>query len=215
MQLHHTLFSALNCIYRNIPPTTPGREEHIYNMMSSVLNEITMDTQKRNMVVIDVGDDYAISQFALSTDLVRRLCNVFPMDSFQPSSPLGVVLLPCQMICCEKTIRMDSRHATMTLFDVGGPLSCMRYHGKCRKCGSTFYHGYSEDKKKEVRTYAGPTSPFLLVTSCIGFSKEFLRRLTDEIFIGVVSFESAAGEFSCSILDYFSTMALKKWAKSI
>lgn len=65
------------------------------------------------------------------------------------------------------------------------------FHGCCKKCGMTFYSGFSHDKKLNLRTFS-EDSKFFIYGSGVGFSVNLLQKTTYQIYVGAVSFESSA-----------------------
>ena len=194
MKLHNSLLNALNHVFESVPENTPHRFDHILSMIQPIMVFFDVELPSKDFVVIDVNDGFAQTPFVATLEVIRRLSNYLPLGKINTNVEKDLVLVPSQLICCKKSIRMDSRSASLLLYTETGVINVKNFHGKCCKCGSAYYHGYFEDKSKTRRSFLSEESAYVMVTATTGFSKKLLDDITHQIFIGVVSFEAAAGQ---------------------
>ena len=202
MKLHYGLLNALNHVFENVPEATPHRFDHILSMIQPIMVFFDADLPAKDYVVIDVHDGFAQTPFVPTLEVIGRLSNYLPMGKIDTNVEKALVLVPSQLICCKKSIRMDNRSAGLVLYTENGVVSVKNFHGKCVKCGAAYYHGYFEDKSKTRRSFVTEESEYVMVTSTTGFSKKLLDDITYQIFIGVVSFEAAAGTRAFTLITF-------------
>ena len=87
-------------------------------------------------------------------------------------------------------------HASITLYTEDGVKRARPYHANCAVCGKVYYHGYNHDKRKNIRKYELDGMEYFIATTKIGFSVKLLENITNQIFIGSVSFQSSAEIYS-------------------
>ena len=195
MKVHFGFLQVLNHVYKSIPQNTPNRYDHIHSSVEMVWRVYVSATEEKSMVIIDVGDRYSDSSVESNLEVLKKLGNKLPMREMDNSSlSTMVVLLPTKLVCCQKYLKMDGRYANTTLYTEHGVSMRRNFHGKCSKFEISYHHGYHYDKKTNERTYEVGSTPYLPVSSSMGFSLWFLCHITHEMFMGCVSFESAAGK---------------------
>lgn len=179
----------LRAVFHAFPTRTPHRLHHISQCISCQ----TWDEGGKD-VIINAHDNYSRTLFsASSVDHIISLDKYFgPPESQHINEPeTPIILVPTMLFCCEKAIIIDSRAADMMIYTDNAVREAKSFHGCCKKCGMTFYCGFSHDKKLNLRTFS-EDSKFFIYGSGVGFSVNLLQKTTYQIYVGAVSFESSA-----------------------
>ena len=168
MKVNYGLLLTLNHIYQTVPVNTPRRLHHVYECIESVWHLFSEDALQKETVIIDVGDQFAHDLFTLSPDSITTLSQYFPISNTNLPEQVArsSVVMPTTLLCCSSAIKIDGRHATTSVYTRHGLLHAKMFHGKCSKCSTVYYHGFSYSKLTNERTY-DVTAPYMFVTSAI------------------------------------------------
>ena len=165
----------LRAVFHAFPTRTPNRLHHISQCISCQ----TWDEGGKD-VIINAHDNYSRTLFsASSADHIISLDKYFgPPESQHINEPeTPIILVPTMLFCCEKAIIIDSRAADMMIYTDNAVREAKSFHGCCKKCGMTFYSGFSHDKKLNLRTFS-EDSKFFIYGSGVGFSVNLLQKTT-------------------------------------
>ena len=123
------------------------------------------------------------------------LNSIFPStfkDSLRPrfegcpgkNAMKSIILLPHEMTCCGKNIKMDNRPSHPLVYTTGTFIGAL-FHGECSKCKTKFYPSFKLiSGGTNGRIYYDPTdisSPYFQVTLKTVFSKSLLNDFTNNI----------------------------------
>ena len=101
------------------------------------------------------------------------------------------ILVPEENFCCGKLVRIQTRYANTRLYCESSVQQAKSYHGVCKSCKKSYYHGYYVDENS--RDYSGYLEDdFLMTSPNTGFSRRLLCDIESTLFIGAVSFEKMA-----------------------
>ena len=198
MRINLDYFIILCDLFKNVPPRTPKRLNVIQSLAEQIWQEFQQDSNPycKEEIFVDIErEETKLSEsFQINnvSELSEHMHRFTQMDSIK-SQEFEKILLPTMYFCCGKLITIDGRHfAAITLYTENGVLRGRSYHGNC-KCGKTFYNGFFDDKKNEIRKFDDPyETEYILFRSGVAFSRRMLINTDFQISIGVVSFESAA-----------------------
>ena len=76
----------------------------------------------------------------------------------------------------------------------------MYYHGNCRVCKSKLYYSYSEDGHQYRRFHDTNNQKYFVIATGIGFSVQFLKRVSLDISIGNTAFSKIADIYNSQFL---------------
>ena len=197
MLINEDLLFILKSIYGSVPARTPKRLEIIFECVREQLVE-SWNIDIGQQILINLGDEYGQSLFKADPSTIKRLDEYFKASAVIDfnlvlRNKLDVILLPIHYFCCDKPIKLDARHAQITLYTDNGVRKGRSYHGKCKMgCGKTYYNGFIHDKETNMRWFDDNQGEFLIFTSGVGFSYSLLKSVKFQVFLGAVSFDTCA-----------------------
>ena len=190
-------------VLKSVPSRTPNRIDVVLEYVRDLLADV--ENNHGNQKLIDVEINYCeIERFQLTLECIAAIqCFIPVMDAMVISRSDGTSLaptfaLPSKVWCCGKTIKILSRHANLKLYDVGQVRELKSYHGKCQRCKTSYYHGFSETSDGK-RFFNVDNCNFLMFTSGLAFSKSFLKFVDGLICIGGTTFEAAANVYNHTV----------------
>ncbi len=109
-----------------------------------------------------------------------------------------IVLLPPIHDCCSSPLKFDPRPSCPLIYTTSGTSVGAVFHGKCRKCGRSYYYSYWEMRDGEGATqryYYDPISnpqEYFQYSSSSLFEVRYLNDITNNIVFSAVTFQSRA-----------------------
>ena len=186
---------VLGEVLKSVPGRTPNRLDTIVEFTSAILS----DVGRINQNLIEVNVDCEIERFVISRACIDAVKWHVPLINeivykYDGSSLCPTIVMPTNITCCGKNIKILGRHATMKLYDIDIVRELRSYHGKCAKCKKSYYHGYCEDENG--RRQFQPNWEVLMFTSGMAFSKRFMKYMDSMICVGGTSFERATNVYN-------------------
>ena len=140
---------------------------------------------------------YDKTEFTLTHENLHRVENninqlLYKVTNRDSSPIFTKIVIPNDYLCCGKLIGIKSLFASVKVYDLEFVYDARSYHGKCKICKSTFYHGYRESPTGE-RIFNTEHSEIFIFNSGIAFSLALMKYIDSMVSVGSVSFEKVAG----------------------
>ena len=147
MYIRSDILRFMSMLIKTVPRITPHREEliihDIQKYASSTTNskELYVDVKEINLN----GDD---NIFKPSVEIIAKCINNLPrLYEDIDFKGMGIrILLRNLIICCDRKLRIDHRHSSITIYSDEGLQECLNFHGTCNVCKQKYYYNYTEDK---------------------------------------------------------------------
>ena len=194
MKIHFELALLLSELYRSISHRTPKRHETIYGFAEEIWSELKNEVKNPAMIVIDVNNNNE-NHYSSNTMYHLSLESIVKYEQDIPAviSKLRIntfdqILLPGRFYCCDQTLKVIPYYASVALYTLEGLKKCRSYHAKCKRCKTSFYHGFYECGCRRVFEDI-VNKEFLMFTTGIAFEKKLLVHFDNMVCIGAMTFE--------------------------
>lgn len=191
-------------VLKCIPIRTPNRIDVILEYVHTILADVSHNADY-NLIDVEINqcemDRFQITKECLDSIkcFLPQLNEQLKVYHFDGEPIMPTIALPTTMSCCGKKIKILGRHATMKLYDISQVRTLLSYHGKCITCKTSYYHGYSERSDGGRCFNSNVDCDFLMFTSGMAFSTEYLRHVDGMICIGATTFEAVAGIYNHTV----------------
>ena len=176
------------CINRT-PLHTPNRIQFVRDEIKSYVHQIAGDSNNIDIVQIR---NYPV--FQCTDACIDEILRTLPRLSASAVDST-LVLIPKQTYCCNKTLRIDARYSSLTVYAMDGLKSCRYFHGRCLQCKYSYYYNFKEfEGTRFFEDIRG--QDYFAIASGIGFSTELFDFVSLEVTIGNVAFEKIAAIYN-------------------
>ena len=125
-----------------VPLHTPSRANFIATEIREYMEKFTQDY---NYVLLDLNLPDGESRFYPNDTHIHFLMNTLsPLCINNTFDSVKKILIPSDLYCCGRRLRVDSRPANIRLYGLYQMVSCWYYHSKRTDCKTVYYYNYSE-----------------------------------------------------------------------
>ena len=194
-------------VLKEFPWNTPRRIELISREISD-LKRPEVDL----MVELDGIKLPSDQEFSPTMENIVYICHNLPIVDVQLNHEGKKVLLPEEtecLVCQVSRFRMDPRPANVRIYDINGVLNALYFHSRCSDCKRKYYYNFIEDTEKNTRQFR-VNKKYFVIASGVGFTTDFLNKVSLDVGLGSVSFEHIAEIFNFQFGIIDSNMKLNK-----